>query len=47
MIFAAGNAVAYQGYYLNEHIKAETKWMPFPRRHFQINFLEWKRMNFT
>ena len=28
------------------HIKAETKWPPFSRRHFQIHFIEWKCMNF-
>ena len=26
------------------HIEAETKWPPFSRRHFQIDFLEWKCM---
>ena len=29
------------------HIEAETKWTPFPRRHFQMHFLEWKCMNFA
>ena len=29
-----------------QHIEAETKWPPFSRRHFQIDFLEWKHMNF-
>ena len=28
------------------HIETETKWPPFSRRHSQLNFLEWKRMNF-
>ena len=28
------------------HIEAETKWPPFSRRHFQMDFLEWKCMNF-
>ena len=28
------------------HIEAETKWPPFSRRHFQMDFLEWKYMNF-
>ena len=25
----------------HHHIEAETKWPPFRRRHFQVNFLEW------
>ena len=29
-----------------QHIEAETKWPPFPRRHFQTHFLEWKCSNF-
>ena len=28
------------------HMKSETKWPPFKRRHIQIHFLEWKCMNF-
>ena len=28
------------------HIEAETKWPPFRRRHFDVHFLQWKRMNF-
>ena len=28
------------------HIKAETRWPPFRRRHFQIHFLSWKCMNY-
>ena len=28
------------------HIEAETKLTPFRRRHFQMDFLEWKCMNF-
>ena len=28
------------------HIEAETKWTPFSRRHFQMDILEWKCMNF-
>ena len=27
------------------HIGAETKWPTFPRRHFQMYFLEWKCLN--
>ena len=30
----------------SSHIEAETKWPPFPRRHFQTYFLEWKYSNF-
>ena len=30
----------------HQHIEAETKWPPFSRRHFQMDFLEWKCMNF-
>ena len=29
-----------------KHIEAETKWPSFRSRHFQMNFLEWKRLNF-
>ena len=29
----------------NYHNEAETKWTPFRRRHFQMNFLEWNYMN--
>ena len=32
---------------LCKHIEAETKGMPFRRRYFQMQFLEWKRMNFA
>ena len=28
------------------HIEAEAKWLSFSRRHFQIDFLEWKCQNF-
>ena len=28
------------------HIEAETKWLPFSWRHFQMYFLEWKHINF-
>ena len=28
------------------HIEAETKWPPFSRRHFQMDFLEWQCTNF-
>ena len=28
------------------HIETETKWPPFRSRHFQMLFLEWKRLNF-
>ena len=28
-------------------IEAETRWLPFSRRHFQMHFLEWKYMNFN
>ena len=28
------------------HISAETKWPPFSRRYFELDFLEWKRRNF-
>ena len=36
------------GRYLNvfQHIEAEIKCPPFGSRHFQMHFLEWKRMNF-
>ena len=27
------------------HIEAETKWLPFHRRHFQIYFLQWNWLN--
>ena len=27
------------------HIEAEKKWPPFPGRHFQVHFLEWKCLN--
>ena len=29
-----------------KHNEAETKWLPFHRRHFQMHFLEWKCLNF-
>ena len=29
-----------------KHIEAETRWPPFPRRRFQMHFLEWKCINF-
>ena len=29
----------------HEHIEAETKMLPFHRRHFQMHFVEWKCMN--
>ena len=29
-----------------QRIGTETKWPPFSKRHFQINFLEWKSINF-
>ena len=29
-----------------QHIEAETKWTPFSRRHFEMDFLEWKCMHF-
>ena len=29
-----------------KHIEAEAKWPPFARRHFQMDFLEWKYMYF-
>ena len=32
--------------YFIQHIEAETKWPSFSRQHFQINFLEWKFINF-
>ena len=28
-------------------IEAETKWLPFSRRHFQMHFLEWKCIHET
>ena len=28
------------------HIEARTKWLPYSRRHFQMDFLEWKCINF-
>ena len=31
---------------LYQHIEAETKLLPFPKWHFQMDFLEWKCMNF-
>ena len=30
----------------SELIEAEAKWAPLCRRHFQIHFREWKRLNF-
>ena len=30
-----------------QHIKAETKWLTFPRWHFQMHFLEWNCVNFN
>ena len=30
-----------------EHTEAETKWLPFRRRYFQIHWLEWKCVNFV
>ena len=39
----------YQFIHVNDmwiwHMEAETKWTPFRRRHFQMDFLEWKCMN--
>ena len=32
--------------FINQHIEAETKWPPSSRRHFQMDFLERKYMNF-
>ena len=32
-------------YRWTERIEAETKWPPFRRRHFQMHFPEWKRLN--
>ena len=29
-----------------KHIEAETKWPPSSRRHFQMDFIEWKCINF-
>ena len=29
-----------------QHIEAKTKWPPFSRRHFEMDLLEWKCMNF-
>ena len=29
------------------YFKAQTKWPPFSRRHFQMNFLEWQFLNFS
>ena len=29
-----------------QHIEARTKWPPFSRWHFHVNFLKWKCMNF-
>ena len=29
-----------------KHIKAGTKWLPFCRQHFQMNFLQWKSLHF-
>ena len=31
---------------MSYHIEAETKWPPFSRQHFQMDFREWKCMNF-
>ena len=31
---------------LSEHIEAKTKWLTFSRRHIEMDFLEWKCMNF-
>ena len=33
-------------WYCHKQIEAETRRSPFSRRHFQIDFLEWKCMNF-
>ena len=27
------------------HIEAETKWPPFSKLHFQMNFIEWKLLH--
>ena len=35
----------FSGYFY--HIEAETKWPSFARRHFQMHFPEWKRLNFA
>ena len=41
------NVQASIAYWIQDyHIEAETKWTPFSRRHFQMDFLEWKCMNF-
>ena len=32
--------------WIDSHVGAETKWLPFFRRHFSTYFLEWKYMNF-
>ena len=29
-----------------EHIGSETKWLPFSKQHFEMDFREWKYMNF-
>ena len=39
-------SVLYMYEYVFKHIEAETKWPPFPRRHFQVHFLEPKCMHF-
>ena len=31
---------------IHDIIEAEIKWTPFYRRYFQMDFLEWKYMNF-
>ena len=33
------------GLLINQHIEAETRWLPFSGRHFQMHFLERKYMN--
>ena len=37
--------ISCHGVWLCSHIEAETRWPPFPRQHFQMDFLEWKCMN--
>ena len=32
---------------LCQHIEAATGWLPFSRRHFEMDFLEWKFINFN
>ena len=37
---------ALSGYQQSLHIEDETKWLPFPRRHFQMHLVERKCTNF-